>query len=112
MNLSDVYSYIDSKKRALGGLLDNPGLTIDKYVAQFREDNRGRNNLMANAYPMAGDKTVLNSPHQLDQFRKQLADEGANMAMSAATVWHGSPHKFDKFDSSKIGTGGYAAMKD
>ena len=22
-----------------------------------------------------------------------------------ATVWHGSPHKFDKFDSSKIGTG-------
>jgi hypothetical protein len=25
--------------------------------------------------------------------------------MAAATVWHGSPHKFDKFDSSKIGTG-------
>jgi hypothetical protein len=24
---------------------------------------------------------------------------------AAATVWHGSPHKFDKFDSSKIGTG-------
>ena len=23
----------------------------------------------------------------------------------AATVWHGSPHKFDAFDSSKIGTG-------
>lgn len=22
-----------------------------------------------------------------------------------ATVWHGSPHKFDKFDASKIGTG-------
>lgn len=26
-------------------------------------------------------------------------------AMRAATVWHGSPHKFDKFDASKIGTG-------
>lgn len=24
---------------------------------------------------------------------------------SPAIVWHGSPHKFDKFDSSKIGTG-------
>jgi hypothetical protein len=24
---------------------------------------------------------------------------------SGAIVWHGSPHKFDKFDSSKIGTG-------
>jgi hypothetical protein len=23
----------------------------------------------------------------------------------AATVWHGSPHKFEKFDASKIGTG-------
>jgi hypothetical protein len=23
----------------------------------------------------------------------------------AATVWHGSPHKFDRFDSSRIGTG-------
>jgi hypothetical protein len=25
--------------------------------------------------------------------------------LQPATVWHGSPHKFDKFDSSKIGTG-------
>ena len=82
MNLADIYSYIDSKKRAVGGLLENPGGTIDKYVSQFREDNRDRINLMANAYPMAGDKTVLNSPHQLDQFRKQLADEGANMGMT------------------------------
>ena len=26
-------------------------------------------------------------------------------AMGAVTAWHGSPHKFDKFDMSKIGTG-------
>lgn len=31
-----------------------------------------------------------------------VADNGA---MRAATVWHGSPHKFDKFDAGKIGTG-------
>jgi hypothetical protein len=30
---------------------------------------------------------------------------GDNALTRAATVWHGSPHKFDKFDSSKIGTG-------
>ena len=29
----------------------------------------------------------------------------AQQKMAAATLWHGSPHKFDKFDSSKIGTG-------
>ncbi len=28
-----------------------------------------------------------------------------NGLMKPATAWHGSPHKFDKFDSSKIGTG-------
>lgn len=26
-------------------------------------------------------------------------------ALNPATVWHGSPHKFDAFDASKIGTG-------
>jgi hypothetical protein len=30
---------------------------------------------------------------------------GDDAAMRAATVWHGSPHKFNKFDASKIGTG-------
>ena len=30
---------------------------------------------------------------------------GTDDAVRAATVWHGTPHKFDKFDSSKIGTG-------
>jgi hypothetical protein len=28
-----------------------------------------------------------------------------NGMIQPATVWHGSPHKFNKFDSSKIGTG-------
>lgn len=30
---------------------------------------------------------------------------GAPGGASPATVWHGSPHKFDKFDSAHIGTG-------
>jgi hypothetical protein len=29
----------------------------------------------------------------------------ATRGQAGAVVWHGSPHKFDKFDSSKIGTG-------
>lgn len=29
----------------------------------------------------------------------------ATNGQGGAVVWHGSPHKFDKFDSSKIGTG-------
>jgi hypothetical protein len=40
---------------------------------------------------------------------KAVAAVGAGGVMpgldAAATVWHGSPHVFDRFDSSKIGTG-------
>jgi hypothetical protein len=40
----------------------------------------------------------------------ELAESGAGRmprgaAPRGAITWHGSPHKFDKFDSSKIGTG-------
>ena len=38
-----------------------------------------------------------------DAYRKYHAATTAPGA--PATVWHGSPHKFDKFDSSTIGTG-------
>jgi len=46
------------------------------------------------------------------QIAKGLLQAGDNLAaprtlnpQTGAIVWHGSPHKFDKFDSSKIGTG-------
>lgn len=103
--LADVFSYSDGLKRKAKGLLADPMGTIGLGMTRFGEDQNSLLNLQTNAYPMAGDKTVLNSPQQIAQFRGQLADKGAEQAMAAATVWHGSPHKFDKFDSSKIGTG-------
>lgn len=103
--LGDVYSYGDGLKRKLKQLLQDPAGYVSLGATRFAEDNQARNNLFENAYPMAGSKTVLNTPEQIAGFRKQAADEAANMAMQAATVWHGSPHKFNKFDSSKIGTG-------
>jgi hypothetical protein len=103
--LADIFSTADTAKRRLSGLLADPMGTLALGVTRFGEDQGGLLNMAANAYPMAGDKTVLNSPQQIANFRQQVADQGANQAMSAATVWHGSPHKFDKFDSSKIGTG-------
>lgn len=46
------------------------------------------------------------------QIARGLLQAGDNLAaprtlnpQTGAIVWHGSPHKFDKFDSSKIGTG-------
>ena len=103
--LADIFSTADTAKRRLSGLLADPIGTLARGVTRFGEDQGGLLNMAANAYPMAGNKTVLNSPQQIANFRQQVADKGAEMAMQAATVWHGSPHKFDKFDSSKIGTG-------
>src|ERR1035437_6572049 len=103
--LGDIFSGIDTQKRKLNDLLSDPLGAISQKLAQFGEDQNSLLNLQANAYPMAGDRTVLNSPDQIAQFRQQLAEAAGNQAMSAATVWHGSPHKFDAFDASKIGTG-------
>ena len=36
---------------------------------------------------------------------KYITDEMANAVMGGMTAWHGSPHTFNKFDMSKIGTG-------
>lgn len=42
----------------------------------------------------------------MDMGRVAIENRMVNSGMiQPATVWHGSPHKFDKFDSSKIGTG-------
>lgn len=41
----------------------------------------------------------------LNQAGRNLAAPRTLNPQTGAIVWHGSPHKFDKFDSSKIGTG-------
>ena len=102
--LSGIYSAGDSLKRRIGGLLDDPKGTLEQFVGQLRDDMTRNSDLMNQAGWGKIDK-VQYTPEQQAAARKQLADIGTNMAMAAATVWHGSPHKFSKFDSSKIGTG-------
>ena len=42
----------------------------------------------------------------MDMARRGIEGHMVKQGMiQPATVWHGSPHKFDKFDASKIGTG-------
>lgn len=63
-----------------------------------------------------GETAGLLGPALATKFAPQIArgllQGGENLAAprrlnkeAGAIVWHGSPHKFDKFDSSKIGTG-------
>jgi len=103
--LADVYSYGDSMKRKVRGLLSDPLGTIEQGIRNFGEDQNQMLQTMQNAYPIPGNKMANFTPAQIDSFRRQLADQATAQGMAGMTVWHGSPHKFDKFDFSKIGTG-------
>lgn len=84
--LADAFSYGDSLKRKVGGLLADPIGTIELGINRLKEDNNNTLNLFANAYPMAGDKTVLNSPAQKARFQKQAADYAASVGLAGMFV--------------------------
>jgi hypothetical protein len=88
--LADAFSYGDSLKRKVGGLLADPMGTIELGINRLKEDNNDTLNLFANAYPMAGNRTVLNSPAQKAAMQKQLADYASTVGMAGVTA----PSKF------------------
>ena len=103
--LADIFSASDTAKRRLRGLLDDPAGTLGLGATRAVEDQAGLLGLMDQAGVTPGSNSVL-----LDNKKRaaqQLADKALESfgGLLGATVWHGSPHKFDKFDSSKIGTG-------
>ena len=99
--LAKLYSWADGVKRRAR----NPMQTLALGLTQASEDLQQAATDADIAYGRNGMKSVLLSQQQKDEAAKRAAQFGEQMAMAAATVWHGSPHKFDKFDSSKIGTG-------
>lgn len=84
--LPAIYSAGNTAKRRLNGLLADPAGTMGLGVTRFAEDNNNLLNTMANAYPMAGDRTVLNTPKQNALARALLADKGTDMAMAGMTT--------------------------
>ena len=103
--LADIYSGSDSLKRKVKGLLADPLGTIEQKINQFGEDQQTAINNAQDATGFGGNRSVLMSQQQKQQASKALGDYAGSMGLAGLTVWHGSPHKFDKFDSGKIGTG-------
>ena len=105
--LADIFSYGDGLKRKVNGLLQDPAGTVNLGAQRFAEDQNSLLALMDQAGYTPGSKSVLQTPQGQQQARNSLADKAMQTygGLLGATVWHGSPHKFDKFDSSKIGTG-------
>lgn len=91
--LSDL---VAAPRNRLRGLLDNPiGFANDA----LQEGLFGPPEVRA-----ARDKFWNKEP--MTEWEKQAyTNQLLNMGLAGLTVYHGSPHKFDKFDMSKIGTG-------
>lgn len=103
--LGDVYSAIDSKKRQLKGLLADPVETVRQFMFNQNQDAGKSLDLLGQTYKDANGKPSLANMSPRSQAAHDKLTSDLTAAVMGATVWHGSPHKFDKFDSSKIGTG-------
>jgi hypothetical protein len=90
-------------KNAVGGSewMAQQGLTapVEQGSAQVIGDTLG----MVSPMVIAAKAPQIASA--LLQGQRNLAAPRMLNNQAGAIVWHGSPHKFDKFDSSKIGTG-------
>lgn len=81
--LANAFSYGDFLKRKVGGLLSDPMATLEQMAGQLSDDQRTNGENMANAYPMAGDKSVLVTPAGKAKAQGLLADYGAQSGMAA-----------------------------
>jgi hypothetical protein len=104
--LPALYSASNKLQRNVNGLLDNP----KNYLAGLLMDANTRAGGLLDATTAATQETSANMAAGSGLFQGPANNKLAGMLADAygpagLTVWHGSPHKFAKFDASKIGTG-------
>jgi hypothetical protein len=95
--LSDIYNAIDSLKRQGSNFIKNPKSELNEMLALTNDRARAFNKLQKEATAEGmeyGPKT--------QEMAQQMAE---GYAPGGITVWHGSPHKFARFDTAKMGTG-------
>lgn len=104
--LPAVYSASNKLQRNVNGLLDNP----KNYLAGLLMDANTRAGGLLDATNAATQESSANMTAGRGLFGGPSNNKLAGMLADAygpggLTVWHGSPHKFARFDASKIGTG-------
>jgi len=97
--LGSVLSRIDAMKRRAAGLLSPEG--VQQLIGSIADDARANMNMAGQG--LDASQSVM--PGMASIGAQQLYQAGSPAAMGLMTVYHGSPHLFDKFDMSKIGTG-------
>lgn len=95
--LADIYSAIDSAKRRASDFVQNPMTSLAQMAGNANDRARALNEMTAAA---AEEKELYGPATQ--KLGQKLADAYNPIGM---TVYHGSPHLFERFDLGKIGTG-------
>ena len=110
--LAGIDSFVTPAKRRVVDMLMNPRAAMAQTVGRLSDDSNAALrdlNTQADANMLRAQGSVMADLPQYrqaeDASRQRIVNMLMNFAPVGATVWHGSPHKFDKFDSSKIGTG-------
>ena len=88
--LAELYSYIDSKKRQLRGLLSDPVETINQGLLNFRDDQNKLLSDVGVGFQLPGYQSVLLSQKQIEDSAKKATDAYMNQAMAAMAA----PAKF------------------
>lgn len=99
--LADIYSAINTAKRKGSDFVQNPGTSLQQMLGNANDQARGFNQLNDQALAEMEQTRQLTGP--AGQKLMQTMSQAYNPV--GMTVYHGSPHIFEKFDPSKIGTG-------
>ena len=105
-SIADLYSTIDSYKRRAADVLSDPQNSLMQMLGYANDRSREYNENLAQSLGVERAKLRGQQPTLADlNADKYIAEEMANSVIGGMTTWHGSPHTFNKFDLSKIGTG-------
>jgi hypothetical protein len=105
--LADIYSAIDSAKRRASDFVQNPGTSLQQMIGNANDRARAYNQQMVQAAqgfgaPARGQQATPEQQAALQDTTQTLTEAYNPVGM---TVFHGSPHLFERFDMSKLGTG-------
>ena len=95
-SIADLYSTIDSYKRRAADVLSDPQNSLMQMLGYANDRARNYNESLAQASKERG------YGPKTQELAQAMAEAYNPVGM---TTWHGSPHTFNKFDLSKIGTG-------
>lgn len=105
--LAGILSSIDSVKRNVAsnarGLLSDPAGTANMLGSRLAESLGGTKYEQEQWWNKQTKKPF--DPSAVASYETSRNNTAMNAALALQTVYHGSPHRFDKFDMSKIGTG-------